>query len=415
MWGPRNQPHLKFFSSSYSENLSLRDNGLTLRLIESQIYKTLWGDRAQIDPRKSGERKFALLGTGHKIASSVTGVGTGERGDFVILDDLLSASEVASDAALDACLQYFTEVIPTRVNNDKSAIILIMQRLHERDPAGHILANNLDYDRLILPMEYEPDHPYPSRTALNFVDPRTTPGELLFPERFSREFLENDTKQVMRSWGGEYAVASQLQQRPSPRGGGLFRRDDFRVISSSDVPQGGEDVRGWDLAGSKDGRAAYTVGVRMRRSMVEGRIQFFVIDVIRGRWTPGEVRDQIRRAALRDGSRVVQDLPQDPGQAGLAQKHDLAGMLEGHVFHFSTETGAKEDRARPLAAQCEAGNLYVVKAGWTEQFLSEASVFPAGAYKDQVDAASRAFARLIRTARTPIGGAPIVVRMTQPE
>lgn len=409
MWGPRNKPHLKFFGSSYSEVLSLRDNGYTLTLIQSPRYQALWGDRVQVDPRKSGERKFALLGMGHKIASSLSGVGTGERGDVVILDDLLSAGEVASEAALEGCLQYFTEVVPTRVNDERSAIILIMQRLHERDPIGHVLSNDLQWDRLILPMEHEPDHPYPSRTALGFVDPRTEPGELLFPERFSREFLEKDTKPMLRSWGGEYAISSQLQQRPSPRGGGLFKREHLKRILSHEVPPG-EDVRGWDLAGSKDGRAAFTVGARMRRATVDGRAAYYVTDIVRGRWTPGEVRRKILETAVEDGRGVTQDFPQDPGQAGLAQKSDIAGLLEGFSFTFSTETGSKEDRARPLAAQAEVGNLYLVQARWVDQLAAEMTTFPAGAYKDQVDALSRAFSRLVRRRRQSVGGVPVLVR-----
>lgn len=408
-WGPRNMPHHSFFSSSYSENLSLRDNGKCLRLIQSPEYQELWGDRVQLDPKKTGERKFALKGTGWKLASSVTGTGTGERGDRVVLDDLLSAQEVASSAALDTCLQYFTEVIPSRINNDRSAILLIMQRLHERDPAGHILSNDLAYDRLILPMEYEPEHPYPSKTTLGFKDPRTEPGELLWPERFSRTFLDTDMYPQLRSWGGEYAVASQMQQRPAPRGGGMFKRDDFQRISINDVPPGGTDVRGWDLAGSKDGRAPYTVGLKMRRAQKDGRTHYYITDVVRGRWTPAEVRQHILAAAQRDGRGTMQDLPQDPGQAGLAQKHDLAQLLDGFVFRITPESGSKEDRARPLAAQVESHNVSVVDAPWTDQFLQEAAVFPAGTFKDQVDAASRAYASLLRqTQASPGVGAELV-------
>lgn len=411
VWGPRNRPSARFFGSAYSENLTLRDNGKCLRLIESDVYKQLWGDRVQLDPRKTGERKFAIMGTGWKIASSVTGTGTGERGDFVILDDLLSAQEVASDAAIDTCLQYLTEVVPTRINDDRSCIILIMQRLHERDPAGHILSNDLNYDRLILPMEFEPDHPYLSRTKLGFTDPRTQPGDLLWPERFSRHYLDSDLKPMLRSWGGEFAVASQMQQRPAPRGGGMFKRDAFKIVSAVDVPPG-EDVRGWDLAGSKDGRAAFTVGLKLRRAQQGTSTNYYVTDVRRGRWTPAEVREQIHQAAQDDGPRCLQDIPQDPGQAGLAQRHDFAALLDGFSFSMTTETGSKEDRARPIAAQVEAGTVHVVQAPWAAGFLYEASVFPAGAFKDQVDALSRAHARHLRRVTASPGGAAQVVDLS---
>lgn len=409
-WGPRNRPDLRYISASYAEILTIRDNGRCMRIVESPLYQALWGDRVHIDPNQRAKVKFALLETGWRFATSVTGSATGERGDRVILDDLLNAKEATSDAALEEVLQFFTEVVPTRINSFDSAIVLVMQRLHERDPFGHILAHDLGYDRLILPMEHEPDHPFPSKTALNFKDPRTEPGELLFPERFPAEQVERE-KKVMSSWGGEFAIAGQFQQRPSPRGGGMFKRDWLKLVERHEVPAKGQDVRGWDLAGSRDGRAAYTASTRVRRVLLEGRPCYYVIDVTRDRMTPGKVRKHIADTAARDGRSVRQDLPQDPGQAGLAQKWDFGALLDGYDFGVTPETGSKEDRARPFAAQAEVGNVYVVRAPWTETLLRELETFPAGAYKDQVDALSRAYARLLRTRASSPGGAPQVIEL----
>ena len=87
--------------------------------------------------------------------------------------------------------------------------------------------------------------------------------------------------------------------------------------------------------------------------------------------------------------------PQDPGQAGKAQaQHLLRHVLAGHDYHFSPETGDKETRALPLAAQAEAGNVFLLEGPWNEAFLSEIEAFPMGKWKDQVDAASRAFTEL---------------------
>jgi predicted phage terminase large subunit-like protein len=188
----------------------------------------------------------------------------------------------------------------------------------------------------------------------------------------------------------------------------MFKRDQVQRVHAHEVPPG-EDVRGWDLAASKDGRAAYTVGLKMRRVVQDGRVRYYVTDVVRDRLSPGEVRSLIRRCAERDGRGCVQDIPQDPGQAGLAQKSDLAQLLDGYSFHFSLESGSKEDRARPLASQVEIGNVLVVSAPWTDRFLSELAVFPAGQFKDQVDAASRAYARLLRTRVASVGAAAELV------
>lgn len=415
--GPRNLPDTRYFTAAYAELLTIRDNRRTMKIIESDAYQELWGDRVKIDPDQRAKTNFATTAGGWKLATSVGGAATGERGDRIIVDDSLSASDGESDAKIEEALRWWTEVIPSRVTSaTKSAMVVIGQRLSERDIPGYILQHEAkNWSRLILPMEYESDHPYPSETALGFKDWRTQDGELLEPTLFPREYLENVLKPKQRAHGGEYAIASQLQQRPAPRGGGMFKRETIRRVHAHEVPPG-EDVRGWDLAGSTSGRAAYTVGAKLRRVRDQaGRVTYFIVDVTRARRSPGEVRQHILETARRDGRSTHQDLPQDPGQAGLAQRHDLAQLLDGYSFSISTESGSKEDRARPLAAQAEAGNLAVVSAPWTDALLAELTTFPAGEFKDQVDALSRAYARLLRQTRAAPGAAAEVVEMDEVE
>jgi len=89
-------------------------------------------------------------------------------------------------------------------------------------------------------------------------------------------------------------------------------------------------------------------------------------------------------------------LPQDPGQAGKVQASDLVAMLAGYVVHAEPETGDKVTRAEPIAAQAAAGNLRLVRGDWNEAFLDELGNFPSGSQKDQVDALSGAFGRLLK-------------------
>jgi predicted phage terminase large subunit-like protein len=70
-------------------------------------------------------------------------------------------------------------------------------------------------------------------------------------------------------------------------------------------------------------------------------------------------------------------------------------MLAGFLVSAEPETGEKPDRARPFAAQCEIGNVFIVKGDWNESYLDELCSFPSGKFKDQVDASSGAFGRLL--------------------
>lgn len=394
-WGPRNMPHLRYINAAYGQDLSIRDNLRCRDIMQSDWYRKWWGDLGSnqqfaFKSDQNAKIRYENDKAGWRYASSVGGALTGYRGDRIILDDPHSVQSGESEADRENTLRWFSETLPTRLNKlDESAIVVIMQRIHERDVSGLIVGSleDLGYEHLCLPMEFEPDHPH---LSTRFKDPRQNLGDLLWPERFSQRAVD-ELKEAFRSWGGSYAEAGQLQQRPVPRGGGMFQKDDFQFLDKA--PDKFDNiVRGWDFAASRDGHGAYTVGVKMM-ALPNGDI--VVLDVVRGRWSPGQVKTQVLKCADEDGPWTEQSMPQDPGQAGVAQMQDMAKMLHGYDFHFSPESGAKEDRARPLAAQCEARNVYLVKARWNEAFVSELCMFPNGAFKDQADAASRAYHRLI--------------------
>lgn len=405
MWGPAGKPQSRFIGASYADTLSLRDNRKFRILLQSAIYQELWGDCFKLSDDQNEKRNIGNNKTGLKLATSVSGVGTGERADYFIIDDPHNVKEADSDAKREAALLWFSEVVPSRLNDPKKDVIMcIMQRVHEGDVSGLILEKELGYDHLCLPMEYEHDHPFKSKTSIHFSDPRTEDGELLWPERFGVDELENDLKPQMRAVGGTYAEAGQLQQRPSPRGGGDFKEEDFKIVD--EVPPGrGITVRAWDLAATEKKTSAYTAGVKMTRV---GNI-VYVEHVIRGQWGPAGVEDQLKVTASLDGYSVMVSIPQDPGQAGKAQVRSLAGLLHGYDVRSSPESGDKRERARPLAAQAEHGNLRLVRGSWNHDFIQEAIKFPAGKFKDQIDAASRGYSELLKVPSITVPVAPETV------
>ena len=132
------------------------------------------------------------------------------------------------------------------------------------------------------------------------------------------------------------------------------------------------------------------MGLKLARR-ADGR--FVVLDVVRLRGDPAEVEAAIVNTARLDGRACRVGLPQDPGQAGKQQVAYLTGKLAGFAVESGVESGAKETRAAPAAAQVNAGNFAVVQAHWTRSFLDELADFP-GRKDDQVDALSRAFGML---------------------
>ena len=405
-WGPKNRPDLRYVCASYSDQLTIRDNRRARNIIASDLYQALWGDRFYLVGDQNAKTKYETNKTGFKIATSVGGLGTGERGDRVIIDDPHNVKEGESEAKREAALMWFSEVMPTRVTDpDKTAFVVIMQRVHERDVSGLILANELGYEHLMLPMEFE--HERRCSTSIGFVDPRQVDGELLWPNRFSKNYLDNDLKPSLRAWGGSYAEAGQLQQRPTPRGGGMFQRKDFQFIEPEEVKTlRGRIVRGWDLAASEGVDSAYTAGVK---GMIDQHGRLVVLDATRFQKLPGAVVEELVATAKQDGHFVTQDLPQDPGQAGKAQKAYLTKQLHGHMVVFGLESGDKVVRATPVASQAEGQNLYLVRGPWNDAYINEACVFPKGRFKDQVDATSRMYSNLLRRVPQVVGLAPKII------
>ncbi len=373
-WGPKNRPEMRYLGSSYSEHYAKRDNRRMRDLVASEWYQTLWGDRVKLT--RSGEMAFANTRTGFRQGVPFSRL-TGGRGDRVIIDDPHSVDGAESEAERLSTIRTFRESVPTRLNDpQRSAIVVVMQRLHEADVSGTILSLGLGYEHLMLPMEFEPERC--CRTSIGFVDPRREEGELLFPERFSRAVVERDKVPL-----GSYAVAGQFQQRPSPRSGGLFQRGDFEIVDA--VPAGAKRCRAWDFAASKarPGRQPdWTVGLRM----AEADGIFYVETVARGRWSPAEVERNLKNMATQDGPTVMIRMPQDPGAAGKADAETKIKLLAGFPLRVLSITGDKATRAKPASAQAEAGNVKLLRGDWNEAFLDEICAFPNAQFDDQVDA-----------------------------
>jgi predicted phage terminase large subunit-like protein len=299
---------------------------------------------------------------------------------------------VESEAERLRATRIFRESVTSRLNDPvHDAIIVIMHRLHPKDVCGVIETQGLDYVKLVLPMEYDP------KTAVTtpyYADPRTKPGELLCPERLPRAVIEKNKAEL-----GNHAYATQYQQRAQAREGGMFKRHWFQVVNA--VPsEATRKVRCWDRAATvatDTNDPDWTVGVKM--STYKGK--FYVEDVIRFRDSAHKVRAAITATASQDGEDCPIVIPKEPAQAGKDQAQSTIAENAGYDIHAERESGKKHVRAEPFSAQCEAGNVYLVRANWNEDYIDELCAFPQG-HDDQVDATSGAFKKLVQTVDVPI-------------
>jgi predicted phage terminase large subunit-like protein len=264
-------------------------------------------------------------------------------------------------------------------------------RWHEDDLAGWLLGKEADeperWHIVDFPAIAEPLPVFPSTCTIE-ADFRKE-GEALCPERYPLAKLEKIHRRI-----GEHFWASLYQQRPAPREGGLFKRAWFTIVDAN--PAQAQRVRWWDT-GATHGGGDYTAGVLIAKAAGI----YYIEDVTRGQWSAGEVDKVIVQTAQLDKQRyghVTYWQGQEPGSGGKRQAEAFIRLLAGYDVHAQPETGSKEVRAAPFAAQAEAGNVRLVRGAWNVQYIDELCSFPNGAHDDDVDASSGAFGKLTRPA-----------------
>lgn len=387
-WHWIRQPHYRWLFGSYSSHLSVRDGNRMRALIDSPWFQRHFGRVFSLmkatDPYVANDRQ------GFRVNTSVGGVGTGERVHCVVNDDLIRANDAESPAMRAQALSHMRAMSTRGVDPATFAQVLIMQRVHEDDPAGWAIEQG-GWEKLILPAEYESKRR--CVTCIGFEDPRTQEGDLLWPEMFGAQEIA-DLKTTL----GSYDAAAQLQQSPAPPGGGTFKTEKLGIIEA--LPVGVRWARGWDFAATvpePGKRPDWTVGALLGRTE-DGR--FVIADVNRFRGSPLDVELALSNTAAQDGHEVAISGPKDPGQAGVSQALRLTQLLAGYDVEFTPETGSKVVRAKPFAAQVEAGNVVMLRAPWNKDLKDEMAMFPFGMHDDQVDALSRAFNKLLAEKRT---------------
>jgi predicted phage terminase large subunit-like protein len=379
-------PGKKFMCASYGADLANRDAMKMRDVIRSDWYSM----RFNIELRADQEAKtfFKNSWEGWRLSTSVGGRGTGEHPDFILIDDPHSAEQAKSEVERQTAKDWIGQTISTRGMTKTVRKAVIMQRLHMEDMTGHLLAQG-GWRHIMIPMTYE------ARADAYYKDPRK-PGELLWPDVVTPEKLEKLYVAL-----GAYGVAGQLQQRPAPQGGSVFKRSWFKFVDAVPAAVGIRRVRAWDTAATEGG-GDYTAGARLAHNDAEGTT--YIEHMVRGQLGPSKVDELIRSTAVGDSVYVRIKEQQDPGSAGKAVVVDRARKLQGFDYKFATMTGDKVTRAGPLRSQAEAGNVYLVRGPWNEAFLSELEMFPNGSHDDQVDAASDGYNELVG------GPRPIIVR-----
>jgi predicted phage terminase large subunit-like protein len=390
---------MRFITASYSSTLSLESAEFSRDIIRSALFQEMYPEldiKADKDTKsnfKLVKKTYGVTGRpgpvivgGNRYSTSVLGTLTGFHGDILIIDDPLNPTQAFSDTELMNANRWCEQTLSTRKTRKAvTPTIYIMQRLHQDDPSGHLLAKNKTNVRHIsLPGE--------CRTFQEQVKPAELlqfyKDDLMDPNRMPWSVLKD-----MEADLGQYGYAGQVGQNPTPPGGGMFKVDHFIFLDTLPMShQVEKTVRYWDKAASKHKDAAFTCGVRMSR-LNNGC--FLIEDVIRGQWETHQREAVIRETAEADGGNVEIWIEQEPGSGGKDSAKGTILNLAGFKIQSEKVSGDKESRADAFSVQVNNGHVFLVKAGWNQKFIEEYRFFPASTFKDQVDAGSGAFNKLL--------------------
>ena len=252
-----------------------------------------------------------------------------------------------------------SEVIPLRIrstgNPDGKGFEWVKRRfVNPGDSSRPFIKSKLEDNPYLDTTEYE--------KALSVLDPVT------------RAKLREGNWDVVRE--GNFFKASQLQII-----------DDLPDLSYTDV------VRRWDLAatsepvGDSSDDPDYTVGVKL--CIISGVC--YILDVVRGRWSPEGVETSIKDTAFMDDIETRIVMEEEPGSSGKMNTNHFFKVLQGYSFEAKRSTGPKDVRARPFASWVNAGRVKLLAGSWNDAFIEELSLFPKGSHDDMVDAASAGF------------------------
>lgn len=430
-WSAGGRPDLRYISFSYASHLTERDNQKFLDLLSCPDFARLY---PRMELRDKGKVKVSNKRTGWKFATSVGGVGTGERGDRVMLDDPHNVKESESDVVRTETVRWFKEAMSNRLNDmTTSVIIVIMQRVHEDDVSGAILADKLGYVHLCIPMDFEPDRrcvTYLPRLDMGqrlqtgsaawvpfWKDPRQHEDECFWPDRFTPEAV------VMCKLLGEHTFAGQYQQRPEPRGGGLFKRDYWRHWEMD--PKAPKFPKAHYIIASLDGAftekkqndpcgftvwAAFTdlAGNACAITMTAWRKHLKLNGTVRAKRKDEKWADY--KAETEEDWGLIQWLGYECTRWGGVDKLLVENKANGHdvvtemIRQFSwakvmlelVDPGQNDKWARAIRVQpvFAEGLIYTLdpklNRNWVKTLVDELAIFPRGRFDDQVDSVTQA-------------------------
>lgn len=389
-WEWIRHPEMTYLYGSYDPQLSLRDARRCYELVSSRWFSERWGRILPSHRQAAGD--YYTRVKGNRFSTSVKGKATGRHFKRHIADDPIKpkdalGGQTVTEAALDEVTQWWDQTIATRTANYSEVVrLVVMQRLHERDLSGYLIDKG-GYEHFCYPMRYD--------TMIQCRwDKRQSEGDLAWPERFP----EKDVQLAEEGLGSAAAIASQLQQRPNPKGGLIFKQTDFRFWSNTPrfdpngrpclarpLTRAGIWFQSWDMTFKDSDGTDYVAGGLWQG--VDNML--YLHDCVNERLEFTKTCDAMRSmtgSQPRAHRKLVENKANGPAVESQLRK-DIPGII------LVEPDGGKVARANASSTYTEKKCVVLPhpsEAPWVKTFLKQACNFPRAKHDDMVDMMTQA-------------------------
>src|SRR5690348_17193160 len=375
-WCLGHDPSAQILCVSYAQDLAdklARDcRSIMLSPWCRQIFPT------RLAPHRQAVQEFITTRQGYRLATSTGGVLTGRGADIILIDDPLKPEEALSEAQRKAANEWYDHTLYSRLNDKRhGAIVIIMQRLHEDDLVGHVLAQE-GWEVLSFPAIADADELHRIETIWGAQCFRRRHGEALHPDREPLETLDRIRRTI-----GEYNFAGQYQQSPAPLGGGMVKAEWFKRYGEKDRPENFDRiVQSWDTANKATELSDFSVCTTWG---VKGK-DLFLLGVFRRRLEYPALKRAVREQQSLFEANVV--LIEDKASGTQLIQELIADGCYG-VPRYEPTTD-KVMRLHAQTALIENGFVRIPEeAPWLAEYLHELTVFPNGKHDDQADSTAQ--------------------------
>lgn len=406
-WILARNPRARNLHISYSEDLALGNSQDVKGVIQTDLFRAIWGLIPRIDKQAKGLWEIDEHGGGLKASATggqVTGFRAGRLEDgfngVLTWDDPIKPEDALFQTIRKRINKKYGNTIQSRLARPDTPIVIIAQRTAEDDPSGFLLRGGSDeiWDHLIIPAEVTEDREdYP---------PEYTHGRpIQYPAPLGPTWpLKIDQKYAATLKGDPILWSTQYQQKPREESGEIFHRqwwgyyEEFDAARSVIVDPDGEEIRVkykmiyGDTAQKTGERNDFSV-FQLWAKGADGRI--YLLDQIRGKWEAPDLEEKCLEFCDRHGYKrkvnpmgiravKVEDKSSGTGLIQSINKRKKTKFIEG-----IPRDKDKVSRSKGAAPSISRGLVVLPRgATWLPDYMGEFALFKSDMshdHDDQID------------------------------